>query len=640
MKKTITSNLRRGAALMFGVLLASTASQAFAQDGLHKGVPAGNDFTEIYRDTIEYQAPTTIVVEKEEDQNSPVVIENNFKKNWFLFGTFGYHTFLGEESGLGNFAYTLSPTVTIGVGKWFTPGVGFKVEFERSSSRGFTANPNAIYGDGYPVYGDNGQFLYQRMKTNWWDVNIAGILNLSRLIMGYEGTNNTKLMNQFMLALGVGMVHHMGWGNSKGHSDNELSARAELQYSRFFTPAKAWSLDFKVRGIFYQTNHDGTEGTVYGAHSSKVDVNLGIAIGATWYMGGERNRGWRRGTTTVYQTDYSEQDVLVIREREKEVFVNQPTTTTRPSQVRPAADEGTMTFYVFYPNNYSGRNDAPVIADADVNTIDYLAGGLYTQKQYADTNAAASRLRSGKSLNGLATVDIPTELAENLTFAENLPRGYELSTTVPMSLSLEPADMQAFQQEEGFVYAPIYDGAHTWQYRIDDATKGQRLLSDANYAETKTYGLNGHDGLEIIRENFDIDGGSELVSFADVYAAINGNTGYISQFTDDATVARIQDILDNGNVTLIVTEGMATSQDNYSGSNSKQVGIERNNALSENRAASVMKWLQQKSNLKDALYQSNIINGENTINTVTDESTRGLDAKLNRGVKVTIHYKK
>ena len=637
MNKKFTSILCRGAKMAFAVLLASTASNAFAQDVLHKGVPEGNDFVEIYNDTVTYQAPTTIVVEREED-NSAVVLENNFKKNWFLFGTVGYHTFFSEESGLGNFAYTLSPSVTIGIGKWFTPGVGFKVEFERSSSRGFTSDPKAPYGDGYPVYGDNGQFLYQRLKTNWWDINIAGILNLSRLIMGYEGTNNTKLMNQFMLALGVGMVHHMGWGSSP-HSDNELSARAELQYSRFFTPAKAWSLDFKVRGIFYQTNHDGTESFIAGAHSSKVDVNLGIAIGATWYMGGERNRGWRKGTTTVYQTDYNEQDVLIIREREKEVFVNKPTTTTKPV-VRNPKDEGTMTFFVFYPNNYSGRNDAPVIANADVNTIDYLAGGLYTQKQYADTKAATQRLNSGKSLNGLATKDIPTEIAESISIDEALPRGYELSTTVPMSLSLQPADMKAFQEEEGFYYAPIYDGAHTWQYRIDDATQGQRLLSDANYAETKTFGINGHDGLEIIRENMDFDGNSELVSFADVYAAINGNKGYISQFTDDATVARIQDILDNGKVTMIVTEGMATSQDNYSGQNAQQVGIERNNALSENRAASVQKWLQQKSSLKDALYESNIINGQNTINTVNDESTRGLDAKLNRGVKVTIHYKK
>lgn len=619
--------------LSAGVLAVSCfgiASTADAQTKYmtHKGVPQGKDYVEIYRDTLEYQGPTEIVAETQIDMNSPVVLENNFKKNWFVFGTFGYHTLLSENSGLGNFAYTLSPDVSIGVGKWFTPGVGAKIEFERSSSRGFTKNINSPYYDGYPVYGADGSFEYGRLKTNWWDLSISGILNLSRLIMGYEGIGNNKLMNQFMVALGVGMVHHMGFGKVE-YSDNELSFRAELQYSRFFTPAKAWSLDFKARGLFYQTNHDLFSAGA-GAHSSKVDVNLGIAIGATYYLGGKRNRGWAKTPTTIYQTDFRERDILVIREREGGIAATPAKT----------GELGTMTFYVFYPNNYSGRNDAPVVENATVNTIDYLAGGLYTQKRYADTQAAATRLGAGKSLKGLATEDIPTELAENLTFAVDVPRGYEMSATVPMSLSLNPEDMEAFEAKEGFFYAPINDGKHNWQYRIDDATKGQVLLSDANYAETATYGLNAHSGLDIIRKNMDVNGNDELVSFADVYAAINGNDGYIAQFTDPATVQRIKNILNNGNITLIVTEGMATSQDNYTGSNAAQIGVDRNSALSENRAESVLKWLQQNPNLKGVLTESVIVDGNNTINTVEDESTRGLDAKLNRGVKVRIQYVK
>ena len=623
-----TTLLSAGAkALFIGACLGTFApSQAQTKYMTHQGVPSGEGYTDVYRDTIDYQGPSIIEVSEKIETNSPVVIENNFKKNWFAIATVGYHTFIGENTGLGNFAYTLSPDFTIGVGKWFTPGVGAKIEFMRSSSRGFTTNPDSYYGDGYPVYGPNGNFRYQRLKTNWWDLHVSGILNLSRLIMGYEGIDNKRLMNQFMLSLGVGIVHHMGFGGTN-MSDNELSAHAELQYSRFFTPAKAWSLDIKVRGLFYQTNHDlSYNGNgVFG--SEKVDVNLGIAIGATYYLGGKRYRGWAKTPTTVYQTDYRERDVLVIREREGE-----------GRSVAPK--QGTMTFYVFYPNNYSGRNDAPVIADADVNTIDYLAGGLYTQKKYADTEAASARLQAGRSLNGLDTEDIPTELAENLTFATNFPRGYEMSNTTPLSLSLAPADLEAFGEQEGFIYAPIYDGKHVWQYRIDDATQGQQLLSDANYAETTSFGLNAHSGLPIIRENMNVNGNDELVSFADVYAALNGNDGYIAQFTDPATVARIKDILENGNITLIMTEGMATSQDNYTGSNANQVGIERNNALSENRAESVLRWLKQHQNMSEAMTESYLTAGNNSINTVTDKSTRGLDAKLNRGVKVIIHYVK
>lgn len=596
---------------------------AMAQDLSHENAPDLSEFTEVYRDTTLYVAPTQII-RKDSILEPMKVVTNKFGKNWFVFATVGAHTFIGDYSNLGPFKGTISPDFSIGVGKWFTPGIGLKVEFMPfTDSRGYTKYKSGHWGVGEPVYDKDGQFLYRKMKTKWWDLSASVILNLSRLFMGYEGMGNTRLMNQFMLTAGVGMVEHTGFKDSYG-SQHEISAHAELQYSRFFTPAKRWSLDFKIRGLFYQTNFDGEAGLEdYVAH--KVDCNLGVAVGVTFYLGKKRDNGWGNSATQYYQRDFRQMDVLVVKQRDVVVEENKK------------AKQGTMTFYVFYPNNYSGRNDAPLVESAKVNTLDYLAGGLFTQKKYTDTGSATSKILSGSSLNGLRTEDIPTELAEEISFAEYLPRGYEMSDSIPMSLSLKPEDMTAFREKEGFYYAPIFDGQHVWQYRIDDAAKGQTLMSNANYAESQTYGLNAHNGLDILRENMKIDGGDELVSFADFYAAINGNEGYISQFTDEETVNRIKDILENGVITMVQTEGMATSQDN---NNSTAVGKERNTALSENRANSVMKWLKQNENLENALYQSFFTQGANTINTVTDKSTRGLDAKLNRGVKVRIHYLK
>lgn len=34
----------------------------------------------------------------------------------------------------------------------------------------------------------------------------------------------------------------------------------------------------------------------------------------------------------------------------------------------------------------SDCNDAPTVADARVNTIDYLVSGIYTQKRFSDTD--------------------------------------------------------------------------------------------------------------------------------------------------------------------------------------------------------------------------------------------------------------
>lgn len=630
-RKNVKMRLSGLAKVVLFVVAGMFAAQTNAQDLEHKDVPNLDGFREIYRDTTEYVAPTTLVVQRDTVVDPSRIVTNSFGKNWFWFATVGVHTFRGDYSKLGEFSGTVSPDFTVGIGKWFLPGLGLKAEFGYSNSRGYTIYEKAHYGYGDPILSDghlgfqmdgSDDYYYRKMKTPWWDIHISAILNLSRLIAGYEGMGNTKMMNQFMLNLGVGLVHHTGYRKDYG-SDNELSAHAELQYSRFFTSAKRVSLDIKARGIFYQTNFDHEYGQVNNA-AHKVDCNLGLAVGFTFYLGSKKDNGWAAGATTVYQRDYRVRDVLVIKEKD--------------APVARKVEQGTMTFYVFYPNNYSGRNDAPIVSESDVNAMDYLAGGLYTQKRYTNTDAANARLNSGASLRGLATEDIPTEQAEHLTYAEYLPRGYEMLTTTPMSLSLSANDMQEFCEKEGFYYAPIDDGHHVWQYRIDDATQGQRLLSNENYAETQTFGINAHQGLDIIREHFNVEGDEELVSFADVYAAINGNEGYISQFTDAATVERIRDIFQNGVISVIQAEGMATSQDNYTGANAAQVGDERNNALSENRANAVVKWLQQNDNLEGALMHTYIGSANNQINTVTDESTRGLNAKLNRGVKVKIRY--
>lgn len=132
-------------------------------------------------------------------------------------------------------------------------------------------------------------------------------------------------------------------------------------------------MDIKARGIFYQTNFDLEYGQADYA-ANKWDCNLGIDVGFTYYLGKQRSNGWNRATTQLYKRDYRERKILVVREKENPVKY------------------GTLTFYVFYPNNYSGRNDAPQIQGSAVNALDYLAGGIFTQKQYANSSAVTSCL--------------------------------------------------------------------------------------------------------------------------------------------------------------------------------------------------------------------------------------------------------
>lgn len=581
------------------------------------------DYREVYRDTVTRAPHDVLLLQKDTLVDPYRVVTNSFGKNWFVFGTGGVHTFRGDYSSLGPFKGTLSPDWSIGFGKWFMPWLALKVEFIQSASRGYTAYETGHYG-----YEDVAGKDYRLMKTRWWDLGAAAMLNLTRIYYGYEGYGSREHMNQWMLNAGIGGVHHMGYNHAYG-SDNELSSHLELQYSRFFTPEKRVSLDIKARALIYQTNFDLEYGQVNTA-AHKFDTNLGLHVGFTFYLGKKGTTGWNRVMTTVYRDTYREREIKVMKVKEE--------TTEMVIENEKPVHRGSLTFFVFYPNNYSGRNDAPLVPDSQVNALDYLAGGIFTQKQYADTAQVAVRMRDGRSLNGLIAKDLPTEPANRDFSIDYVPRGYEMLEGTPISLSLDYDVMTGFKDKAGFYYAPIFDGLNVWKYRIDDATLRQQLLSSSNYQETNSYGLNSHAGLETVRNYMELEESDELVSFADVYAALHSDEGYISRFTDEEAVSHVKKILNQGMIMLIQVEGLATSQDNYSGADSQRVGSERNAALAENRANTVISWLTENPALKDVRSQIYLINNRNDIRTINDPSTRGLNAKLNRCVKVRIHY--
>ena len=413
------------------------------------------DYKEVSRDTVTTISKDSVYIKPEETRDAYMVMSNSFLEDWFITGTAGLHSFRGDYSKDGPFSGTISPDFSLGFGKWITPWIALRLEFSRSMSRGYTEYQNGHYGYGDWITSTKSETGgYRKMKTGWWDLGFAASLNIVRLYKGYEGIGSKELMNQLVASFGIGMVHHLGYGHGHG-SDNEISARTELRFSHFFTPKKILSLDLIARGLFYQSNFDLEYGQ-YNHKSSHFDANLGIHAGVTYYFGKRGvNRGWKNRGGTVYMREVKETriPVLMVKEEEKEAPVR----------------TGTITFFVFYPNNYSGRNDAPLSQESPVNAIDYLAGGIYTQKRYKDTDAVTQALRRGNTIVAEASEEIPTEPANSTFEIDYIPRGYEMQKDKPMSLSLSPQDLTAFKDKAGFYYAPIFDGIHNWGYRIDNS---------------------------------------------------------------------------------------------------------------------------------------------------------------------------
>ena len=529
------------------------------------------------------------------------VVTNRFWDNWFVTASVGYHAFLGDYGSVGDFGGLLSPDFKVGVGKWFTPGIGAKVQFGMGNSKGYSKEHTMFAQGGQLTTSDGTPYWETKMK--WLDFNVNAMFNLSRLFCGYEGKDSKRLMNQFIASVGLGALHHYGIDAQR----NEWSGHFELQYSRFFSRKKNLSLDVKAQAMVYQTNFDAVTLKSNGEDSRWFDSNVGLSVGLTYYF---KKRYWER-----------------CLECEQPIYIT--------NKVLPPAcpEYGTMEFYVFFPNNYSGRDDAPIVSTAKVDAIDYLASGVFTQKRFADSEAVADALAEGRPLTQLSTEDVPTADSKAAAAAAGT-QGYEMGSA-PMSLAMDAQSMQAFKDKAGYYYAPIYSGNRTWHYRVDSETATQSLMEADNYKESESFGLNAHQGLDIVRRSMTIDPESQLYSFADVYAAIEGNaTG-----ADTAAVAKLRRIFAEGRIQFVSAEGLATSQDNFTGRDAESVGQERNKTLAYNRARTVIQWLRDSGALRNIAPGCFSLNAlANPIATVSDKSTRGLNAKLNRSVKVRISY--
>lgn len=536
------------------------------------------------------------------------IVTNRFKDNWFVLANVGEHAFLGDYWKVGKFSGLLSPDVNVGVGKWFTPGIGAKFQFGLGNSLGYSKeDTHYTYGD-WLTNGDGIQYL--KSKNKWWDFNVSAMFNLSRLFCGYEGKISDKLMNQFIASVGIGGLHHRAIAAQR----NEWSGHFELQYSRFFDKEKRFSLDLKARAMLYQTNFDGITLKKSGEKSTWFDANLGLSVGFTYYF---KKRHWDR------------------------CLKGQPVYNINQTVIMPANDcpeYGVLEFFVFFPNNYSGRNDAPTVPDAPVNAVDYLASGIFTQTKFDNSEEVELQLAKGESLAMLKTSDVPTEKADMADEIDGVVRGYEMSD-FPISLSMDAERMKAFSQETGYYYAPMYSAGNTWYYRVDRETAMQHLINLDNYKEEKSFSLNAHKGLNLVRKNMNLVADGKLFSFADVYAAIESNEGNVAMASDRTAVGELKKILTEGRVLYVIAEGLATSQDNFIGDNSEEVGLVRNKKLAYNRAFTVTNWLKNNQTFKNVSSDAFLVNAlVNPIVEVNDESVQGLNAKLRRSVKVRIYY--
>lgn len=344
----------------------------------------------------------------------------------------------------------------------------------------------------------------------------------------------------------------------------------------------------------------------------------------------------------------------------------------REPQQEKTKEELVLTFYVFYPNNYSGYYDH---MGNTVEAVAYLLAGQGAQMQSnGDKNAP--------------TKDIPLTL-EMLSDAENWQWGYEAKAN---NKGISDNDKNT-DKENNYIYGtkPIWQyqknrsvyqaNNKKWYYRIDGKYEqpdkkeyyinayDQTLLKNENYSDTKSFGYNSDANL--VRELFNVpedeENKSVLYSFAEVAAALESHKN--QSISDNI----IKECIGNKNerieklekifygdetetegkvegkykVVRLETIGYSNNHDknktaSVGTSNKKSVSTTRNDKLAVNRGTTIIDWLEKRYsdvfpddiNEKPSSQASQEVNSEDNLN------VSGSSAKKWRSAKVMITFER
>ena len=209
------------------------------------------------------QNSTSEVVEYEviQVQDKYQVITNPFWSNWFFSIGGGAEATFGDNDKAGSFGKRISPTLNVSVGKWFTPGLGLRLQYSGLQARGFTYDAGADY-----VKGTQLQDGYYKQRFDYMNLHGDVMFNLNALFGGY----NQHRVYEIIPYVGAGFTHNY----SKPHRE-ALSVNAGIINKFRISNAIDINLELSAMGV-----EDKFDGEVGGDHG--YDGVLSATVGLTY----------------------------------------------------------------------------------------------------------------------------------------------------------------------------------------------------------------------------------------------------------------------------------------------------------------------------------------------------------------------
>lgn len=220
-------------------------------------------------------------------QDKYQVTTNPFWSNWFFSVGGGASALLGDKDKLGSFDKRISPTLNVSVGKWFTPGLGVRLQYSGLQARGYTCDAEADY-----VKGARTADGYYKQRFDYMNLHGDVLLNLNALFGGY----NPDRVYEIIPYVGAGFTHNY----SKPHRE-ALSVNAGIINRFRVSNAVDINLELSAMGV-----EDKFDGEIGGGHG--YDGMLSATLGLTYRF---PSRGFRRPASQLI----SQAELAVMQEQ-------------------------------------------------------------------------------------------------------------------------------------------------------------------------------------------------------------------------------------------------------------------------------------------------------------------------------------
>ncbi|RGN47573.1 MULTISPECIES: OmpA family protein [unclassified Bacteroides] len=219
------------------------------------------------------------------------VITNKFWDNWFITAGAGAQVMFGDDDEKGKFGKRISPAINVGVGKWFTPGLGLRLQYNGLNAKGFS------YGNGGYIKGTPDSKGLYKEKINYMNLHGDIMFNLTNMFCGYK---EDRVYNAIPY-LGFGLVHRY---NEDVYGFKKLFFGLNLGYINKFRLSKAWDFNLEASALMMRDDFDSkTEG-------KKMDAVISVTAGFTYRF---KQRGFKKAI--VKTTGLSSEEMDAIRNK-------------------------------------------------------------------------------------------------------------------------------------------------------------------------------------------------------------------------------------------------------------------------------------------------------------------------------------